>query len=220
MPAVSLNTPSGEIGGWRADPMGKSRGGVVVAHEIYGFNPNIRGLIDRLAAHGFSAIAPVFFDHFEPGLALGYDAQDTARGRELAMKVGFERALEDVAVAAEALRDRVEHVGVLGFSWGGTVAFLANTRLEMPAVVYYGSRTLPFLHEAPKAHLMLHFGAHDPLIDAEALQAHRNALPDAVIRVWNAGHGFNCDDRADYDEASAHHAFRHTRRFFRWVLGS
>ncbi|HET9048179.1 MAG TPA: dienelactone hydrolase family protein [Chiayiivirga sp.] len=215
-----MNTPSGEIGGWRADPDGAACGGVVVAHEIYGLNPNIRGLVDRLADNGFSAIAPAFFDHVESGLSLGYDAEDTARGREFAMKVGFERALEDVAVAADALRDRVERVGVLGFSWGGTVAFLANTRLGMPAVDYYGSRTVPFLREPQRAHLMLHFGAHDPLIDAEALQAHRDALPKAVIRVWNAGHGFNCEDRGDYDGESARTAFRHTRRFFRWVLGS
>lgn len=220
MAPTRLNTPTGVIGGWRADPHDAPRGGIVVVQEIFGVNRHIRSVVDRFAAHGFCAIAPAFFDHIEPGIELDYDAAGIRHGMALASRIDFDRAIQDVAAAAERLRDQVEHVGVVGYCWGGTVAFLANTRLSLPAVSYYGGRTVPFLRERPKAHLMMHFGSRDPHISAADVQAHRDALPRALIRVWDASHGFNCDQREDYDEAAAQGAFRLTRRFFRWVLGS
>lgn len=220
MPPVQLNTPTGPIGGWRADPHDQPRGGIVLVQEIFGVNRHIRSMVDRFAAHGFSVIAPAFFDHIERGIELEYDRSGITRGLKLAELVGFDRAIQDVETAANLLRDQVEHVGVLGYCWGGTVAFLANTRLGLPAVSYYGGRTVPFLQERPRAHLMMHFGAQDRHITPEDLQAHRDALPRALIRVWDAGHGFNCDQRADYDDVAAQGAFRLTRRFFRWTLGS
>src|SRR5690606_19428578 len=99
--------------------------------------------------------------------------------------------------------------------WGGTVAFLANTRLGMPAVSYYGGRTLPFLHEKPQAPLLLHFGERDPIIPPEHVDRHRQALPDAQIHVYPAGHGFNCDQRGDYDADSAALAEQRTLTFLR-----
>lgn len=221
MPPIKLNTPKGVIGGWYAEPHDQPRGGIVLVQEIFGVNSHIRSTVERFAAHGFSVVAPAFFDHVERGVELDYDDAGIARGRELVAEVGFDRALEDVEVAANLLRDRgVEHVGVVGFCWGGTVAFLSNTRLGLPAVSYYGGRTVPFLRERPKAHLMMHFGSRDPHISAEDVQAHRDALPRALIRVWDAGHGFNCEQRADFDEEASRGAFRLTRRFCRWVLGS
>lgn len=220
MPPVKLSTSTGLIGGWRADPHDQPRGGIVVVQEIFGVNHHIRSVVERFAAHGFSAIAPAFFDHFERGTELDYDETGIARGRELVDRLGFERALQDVEAAVDLLHDSVEHVGVVGYCWGGTVAFLANTRLGLPSVSYYGARTVPFLRERPRAHMMMHFGARDPLIPPADVEAHRDALPRALIRVWDAGHGFNCEARADYDEDAAQGAFRLTRRFFRWVLGS
>lgn len=220
MPPIKLSTATGLIGGWRADPHDQPRGGIVVVQEIFGVNRHIRSVVERFAAHGFSAVAPAFFDHIERGVELEYDRPGIQRGMALTSRIDFNRAVQDVAAAADLLRDSVEHVGVVGYCWGGTVAFLANTRLGLPAVSYYGSRTVKFLNERPRAHLMMHFGSKDPHISAEDVQAHRDALPRALIRVWDAGHGFNCDPREDYDEAAAQGAFRLTRRFFRWVLGS
>ena len=105
-------------------------------------------------------------------------------------------------------------VAVVGFCWGGSVAFLANTRMGIPAVSYYGGRTVPLLKERPKAPLMLHFGEDDPLIPPEDVAAHREALPSAEIHVWpGAGHGFNCDQRPDYVPAVAQQAMTRTLGF-------
>jgi carboxymethylenebutenolidase len=127
--------------------------------------------------------------------------------------LGFERALEDVAAAAEAIR-HCGRIGVVGFCWGGTVAFLAATRLGLPAVSYYGGRTVPFLKEKPRAPLLMHFGERDPIIPPEDVAKHRAALPSAEMHIYPAGHGFNCDERADFDQASSDLAWQRTLAFF------
>ena len=58
---------------------------------------------------------------------------------------------------------------------------------------------------------MFHY-AH--LISAYDVAKHRDALPDAEFHVWPAGHGFNCDQRADYNSAVAAEALQHTLKFF------
>jgi carboxymethylenebutenolidase len=209
---VSLDTPTGRIGGWRADPPIAARGALVVVQEIFGVNGHIRRVVERFAAHGFVALAPAFFDHFERGVELGYDEEGVARGRELVAQLGFERVLQDVHAAAEMLQ-LDGNVAVVGYCWGGTVAFLANTRLGLPAVSYYGGRTAPFVHEQLQAPMQFHFGERDPLIPPEHVAAVREHHPEATVHVYPAGHGFNCDERADHDPESAAAAMQHTLAF-------
>src|SRR5690606_17274571 len=89
---IALDTPSGKVGAWRADPLGAPRGGIVVVQEIFGVNAYVRAVADRYAAEGYVALAPAFFDLVERGVELGYDQAQFARGRELAQAVGLERA--------------------------------------------------------------------------------------------------------------------------------
>lgn len=218
MHPVKLDTPTGLISARRADPHDIPRGGIVVVQEIFGVNHHIRRVLDRFAAHGFVALAPCLFDHISPGIELEYNDEGIARGRELVAQLGLERALLDVEAAAKSLLDSVEKVGVVGYCWGGTLAFLANTRLGLPAVSYYGGRTVPFLRERSKAPLMMHFGEHDPLIPPQDVAAHREALPGAHLHVYDAGHGFNCDERADYNEEASMAALQRTLHFFEMTL--
>ena len=216
-----INLPTGGlhcIGGWRADPVGAPRGGIVVVQEIYGVNAHIRGVVEGYAQAGYVAVAPAMFDHVEAGVEFDYDDDGAQRGRALAAEVGFDRAVAAVASAAEAIGS-VGKVGVVGFCWGGTVAFLSDTRLGLPAVVYYGGRSVPFLGEHARAPLMFHFGEHDPIIPAEARAKHVAAQPQATFHVYPAGHGFNCDLRADYEPASAARAHERTLAFFAQHLG-
>lgn len=210
---ISLETHSGVISAWRADPAIPARGALVVVQEIFGVNSHIRAVVDKFAAHGYTAIAPALFDHFEKNVELGYDDEGVAYGKKLVDKLGFDRAVEGVQAAMEAAQD-VGEVGVVGFCWGGTVAYLACSRLGIPAVSYYGGRTVPFLGEKPAAPLLLHFGEHDPIIPPADIEKHQEALPDAEIHIWPAGHGFNCDQRADYNATVAVQALQRTLAFF------
>ena len=198
---------------WVERPAGPPRGGVVVVQEIFGVNAHIRAVAARFAAEGFLAVAPRLFDRVAAGTELGYDEAGVARGRELVAALGFDAALRDIRAAADWIASQGPRAGVVGFCWGGTAALLSATRLGLPAVSYYGGRSMAFLHEHPQAPLLLHYGARDPLIPPDHVDAQRAAFPDAEVHVHAAGHGFNCDQRADFDAAASGAAWSQTLRF-------
>ena len=202
------------IGAYLAKPAGPSRGGIVVVQEIFGVNAHVRSVADGFAALGYTAIAPAFFDHVETGVELGYDDDGFKRGRTLVGQISFDRAIEDVASAAESIK-AAGRIGVVGYCWGGTVALLAATRLALPAVSYYGARNVAFLDEKPRAPVQFHFGENDASIPPEAVQRHREAYPDMETFTYRAGHAFNRDvDPSHYDETSARLALDRTLAFF------
>lgn len=217
---IAFDTPAGGIGAWRSDPVAAPRGAVIVVQEIFGVNAHIRAVADRYAAEGYVALAPAFFDVVERGVELDYDADGTARGRELTGALGLERAVAIVEAAARLLQGEGLKVGVVGFCWGGTVALLADTRLGLPASSYYGARNVPFLGEPLRAPIQFHFGAQDPSIPAEAVAAHRQGQPVAEVFVYpGTGHAFNREaDPKVYDAASAQLAHRRTMQLFERAL--
>jgi carboxymethylenebutenolidase len=212
---LDLNTPHGPVRAWRDDPIGPSRGAVVVLQEIFGVNPHIRSVVERLASEGFAAVAPALFDPVEPGVELGYGEAEAQRGGDLRNRVGFDRAVDVVEAAADLLQSEGLRTGVVGFCWGGSVAFLANTRLGLPAVSYYGARSVPFLDEHARAPLMFHFGARDKSITPGDIELHRAKQPAAKIHVYEeADHAFNRDvDNSHYHAPSARLAWQRTLEF-------
>lgn len=213
--SINLNTSGMQcIGAYLAQPNGAPKGGIVVVQEIFGVNAHMRAVVDNFAVHGYTAIAPAFFDHVESGVELGYDSDGFARGRKLVGEISFERALEDVASAAQSIASAGK-IGVVGYCWGGTVALLAAIRLGLPAVSYYGGRNLQFLAETPKAAVQFHFGERDQSIPATTVQKHREMLPQMETFTYPADHAFNREvDPTHYDAASAKLALERTLAFF------
>lgn len=209
---IFLDTPRGRISAWKAEPADRPRAGLVVIQEIFGVNAHIRSVAESFAAEGYAVVAPAYFDPIEPGVELDYDDAGVAKGRELIAQLGLEAAVEITSAAADALD--VGKIGTVGYCWGGTVALLAALRLGLPSVSYYGARNAPFLSEKPKAPVMFHFGERDASIPPERVQQHREMMPQMETFIYPAGHGFNCDVRADYDAASAKLASERTLRFF------
>jgi carboxymethylenebutenolidase len=195
--------------------------------EIFGVNAHMRAVADGYARDGYLALAPAFFDPVERGVELGYDEDGFRRGRELIGELGMDRAVATVAAAEGLLRRELAEadgaqpgdgarVGAVGFCWGGTVALLANTRLGLPAVSYYGARNAAYLDEALRAPMMFHFGGHDASIKAADVALHREKQPGAEVFVYpDAGHAFNRDvDPKAYEPASARLAHRRTLELF------
>lgn len=201
------------IGAYLAEPVGKPKGGLVVIQEIFGLNEHMRAVTDRFAELGYTAIAPAFFDHLETGVELAYGRGGAAKGKKLAGELGLERALKDVASAAEAISSAGK-IGSIGYCWGGTVALLAALRLGLPSVSYYGARNVPFLHENPKAPVMFHFGEKDQHITPDMVAQHRELMPQMAVFTYPADHAFNRDVGAQYDKASAQLAMDRTMTFF------
>lgn len=210
---IEISTPHGPVAGWKVEGAGKPRGAIVVVQEIFGVNAHIRDVAETFARAGYSTLAPAFFDVVERGVELDYDATGVGKGRELITQLGLDKALDIAAAAARALQD-AGPVGTVGYCWGGTVALLAALRLGLPSVSYYGARNVPFLSETPKAPVMFHFGERDSSIPQEMVEQHRERLPAMATWTYPAGHGFNCDARADFDAASAALALSRTLAFF------
>lgn len=213
---IAIDTPHGLVDGWLAEPQGAPRGAVVVLQEIFGVNEHMRAVTERFAAHGFRALAPALFDPVQRDVELGYDEAGFARGRALAGELGFDRAVAVVGAAARRLQADGMRVGAVGYCWGGSVAFLANTRLGLPAVSYYGARTMPVLEEPLRAPMLFHFGGLDESTPPGDIDAHRAAHPEAEVHVYPAaGHAFDRDvDPRHYHAESAQLALRRTLAFF------
>jgi carboxymethylenebutenolidase len=213
---INLNTAGTHcIGAYLAKAAGQPKGGIVVVQEIFGVTPHIRDVTDRFAAAGYTAIAPAFFDYAENDVELAYDRSGIDRGKDLAMEVGLDRAVEAVASAEDSIKSAGK-TGVVGFCWGGTVALLSAQRLGLPAVSYYGARNTGFLEQPLKAPVIFHFGATDHSIPAAARQKHREAWPDAPVYEYeHCGHAFNRDvDKNAYNAAAAKLAWQRTLDFF------
>jgi carboxymethylenebutenolidase len=210
-----LATPHGPVRTWNApaEPTSTQRPAVVLVQEIFGVNEHIRQVAERFAAAGHDVVAPSVCDPVEAAVELDYDDAGIARGRQLVAALGFDRAVDIVSAAAKRLGVDRRPVAVVGFCWGGTIALLANTRLGCPAVSYYGGRSVPFLDERLRAPMLLHFGERDPIIPPEHVALHRDKLAGARIHVYDAGHGFNCDRRGDFQPHSAALAFARSLAF-------
>ncbi len=218
-----IQTGAGPVDAWRADPPDHAAalGGIVVLQEIFGVNEHIRSVVEGYAASGYVALAPALFDPVARNVELGYDEAGFARGRELVGELGAERAVDTTRAAAESLRREGLKVAVIGFCWGGSMALLANTRLGLPAVAYYGARSQPYLGEALRAPMLFHFGAEDQSTPPDYIQAHRDAWADAQVHLYpGAGHAFNRDvDPRHFHPESAALARRRTLDFLETALG-
>ena len=208
------------LGAYRADPAKPARGGVVVLQEIFGVNGHIRDVCDRFAREGYAAIAPALYDRSSlEDAELDYTGDDVARGRELREEFSWDDTMKDVDAAADVLKGGGLKVGTVGYCWGGTMAYLSAARLDIAAaVVYYGGQIMPYIDEKERCPLLMHFGETDhsiPLSDVEAIQ---KAHADAVVHVYPAGHGFNCDRRGSYDEAASKLAYERTLSFLQNAL--
>jgi carboxymethylenebutenolidase len=208
------------LSAYRADPAAAPRGALVVAQEIFGVNGHIRGVCDGFAGDGYVAIAPALFDRHERGVDIGYTPPDIAKGRELKGRAQRDSALQDIAAARDAVAGAGK-VGVIGYCWGGFVAWMAASRLPgfACAVPYYGGGMLDAIGEEPRCPVMAHFGERDTIIPVAGVRELMAAHPEAQVFIYAADHGFNCDARASFDAAAAKLARERTLEFLRQHIG-
>jgi carboxymethylenebutenolidase len=219
---VRLKAEDGhQLDAYRASPNRAPRGGMVIIQEIFGVNSHIKHVTDGFAADGFVAVAPALFDRVERGVSMGYQPADIDAGRTLRAKAGWDTMVMDVRAAVEALRTERLKVGVVGYCMGGSLAWLAATRIPgvAAAVGYYGGAVADFAQEAPRCPVLLHFGETDQSIPHEHWDRIRGVHPTIPMHIYPAGHGFNCDERASYHEPSARLARQRTVDFLRQHVG-
>ena len=209
------------FGAYRAEAHGAARGGIVVLQEIFGVNSHIRSVCDGFAADGFTCIAPALYDRSShKNCELDYEAGNRAIGRALREEFSWDDTVKDVEAAVAVLAGEGLGVAAVGYCWGGSIAFMAGVRLDVrAAVVYYGGQITPYKDEKARCPLLMHFGERDEGIPLSYVEQIKAAQPEATVHIYDAGHGFNCDRRASFDEASATLARRRTIEFLNTHVG-
>ena len=203
-----------EFNAWLAAPAGKPRGAVLVIQEIFGVNAHIRAVTDSYAAEGYVAIAPALFDRVRKGIELGYTPDTMKEGFGYVQQLQPEKTLLDLA-ACIAVVKHAGRVGVVGFCWGGKMAYVSACELPVACgVAYYGGGIAKELSRTPKCPMLYHFGGKDAHIPASDVEQIRAADSRGTFYIYpEADHGFNCDMRASFNAAAAQLARQRTLAF-------
>jgi len=203
--------------------------GVVVVHEWWGLNDQIKGVADRTAEDGYVAIAP--------DLYRGKLGTDAGIAHELMRGLNENYALDVVAAAIDWLRTNEAQtarrpgaqrmpVAALGFCMGGRIALASALKQAdiQSAVMFYGSVETQKNALAPlKVPLLGIFGNEDHGIPLDQIKAFDAALKEsgkqATVLVYpGVGHAFFNEDRPGYDKEVAHDAWERTRMFLKETL--
>lgn len=205
---------------YRAAPTGKIRGALIVVQEIFGVNSHIRSVTDGYAADGYLSIAPAFYDRAQRNYETGYSQDEIQAGIAVMQKLDWNNTMQDVQATLDALKSSGK-VAIVGYCWGGTVAWLAAARLSglSCAIPYYGGGIPGFMDEKPKCPVMFQFGEQDQNPSLEQAKKIAAAHPTAISNFYAAGHGFNCDQRASFDAAASKLARTRTLEFLAKHIG-
>ena len=145
-----------------ANPQGRPRAAVIIVQEIFGLTAWIKRVADSYAAEGYLAIAPSLYDRIHRDLVLGYSPAEVERARGYRQEIPLSKALLDIAACAAVVR-HAGRVAVIGFCWGGAIAWAAGSATPVAATVcYYGARILETSPKVPSCPTLLHFGDRDP----------------------------------------------------------
>ena len=209
---IELTAADGNtLSAYRADPSDTPKGAVVVLQEVFGIDPHIKKVTENFAAQGYVAIAPALFDRVKKNVELGYDEAGLAAGLDLKNQVETTDAIADIQAAVDSVKDTGK-VAVVGYCWGGYLAYLAANKVNglACAIGYYGGGITELTQEKRKIPTLVHFSEEDPLIPFEDVVQFRAYRPDVSAFSYPAGHGFNCAERSSYNEEAATKALERT----------
>jgi carboxymethylenebutenolidase len=189
--------------------------GLVVIQEIFGVNHHMRDMADRFGAAGYAVVAPAVYDRVQKGFEVGYTPEDIAKGRDVRMKLDDKQLMLDVEAAAAHLAGK--KIGIVGYCFGGTVAWWGATRSKSfaGASCWYGGGIAGTKDERPNCPVQMHFGETDasiPMTDVDAIRAAQPKVDSYVYK--GAGHGFGCDERGSYSKPDYELAQSRTLEFF------
>jgi carboxymethylenebutenolidase len=185
-----------ELDAYVARPAGKPQGGVVVAQEMYGVNAYLRAVCDFYSGHGYLAIAPALYDRQRHGMTFAYDREGHDAAQRTYKAWPWDAALIDLEAGRDAVAEAGK-VGLVGFCWGGSLAWLGACRSAYAgAVAYYGSAMPDFAGETPQCPVIAHIGDRDTTLPPERVERFRAVQAGVPVHLYpGAQHGFDNENR-------------------------
>lgn len=219
-----LSTVDGTFSVYIEWPARTPAAAVVVLHEVFGVNKDMRESCRELAEQGFIALAPELFWRQERGLDLNHWSEaEWKKGLAFYEVYDFAQGVHDVEAVLEMARSLPESngkAGVMGFCLGGLMTFLTAARSEVDAAAtYYGGGTQNYLDDAKnvRSPMIMHLGTDDEFISPDAQAKIKSALIDSdnvVIYMYQGcRHAFARHTGTHYDEAAAKLANTRTYEF-------
>ena len=215
---ITFDCPGGEpAAGYLAKADG-ARVGVVVIQEWWGLNDQIKGVADRFAAAGFSALSPDLYK--------GRVTGDPDEANHMMTGLDWVGATEqDVRGALRYLRRNCEKTAVMGFCMGGALTIIAAAKVPEcdAAVCYYG---IPPADAADPAQIKIplqgHFATEDDWCTPDAVKDLEERLKAGGVRYdlysYEAAHAFFNETVDPYDAAAAARSWDRTLGFLRKAL--
>jgi carboxymethylenebutenolidase len=221
---VQYDSKAGPVFAYLARPMKAGKyPGIVLIHENRGLDDHIRDVARRFTKEGYVTLTPDFLSRHGGTMKANPKGTGLPNIRELAPR---EAIVEDTQAGISYLRIlpdvRRDRIGVIGFCWGGGMAFVTATQLRdlKAAVVYYGPSPDPVdLVKNIQAPVMAHYGEKDAGInkgipDTEAAMKKYNKTYDYKI-YSGAQHAFNNDGDKRYDAQASKEAWERTLAFLK-----
>ena len=218
---IRVPVSGGEMSAYMAVPKKGKGAGVVVLQEIFGVNESMRKVCDFLASRQFTAILPDLFWRAEPGVELKESEAD--RGRALRGKMNDDQVTDDIASTIDFLRKHPAcnaGVGVVGYCYGGFLAYLTAVRHKPDAAVgYYGVGIEQRLDLAKNLScpLLLHYAELDqfasPAVAAKVRETYKGDPRVTVYEYPKVGHAFARPGGSHFDPKAADLADMRTLSF-------
>ncbi len=211
---ITIEGRDGTFDAYIARPNASPAPAVVVLHEVFGVNADIRKTCDELAEQDFLAVAPDLFWRQEPGVDLSVTSEpDWQHGLRLYQaydRGAGARDVKDTADVVAKLPECIGKVAVLGYCLGGLMTFLTAVRYGVDAaVVYHGGDTEKYLCEIDglDAPMLMHLAEEDEFISKSAQAEIKTALagkPNATVYSYpGQHHAFARHNGAHYNAAAA-----------------
>ena len=226
---IAIQGRAGAFGAYISRPKNLPAPAVVVLHEVFGVNADIRKTCDELADQGFIAVAPDLFWRQEPGVDLSVTSEpDWQHGLRLYQAYDRDagaRDVKDTANVVAKLPGFGGKVAVMGFCLGGLMTFLTAVRYAVDAAVaYHDGDTEKYLGEVNglNAPLLMHLAEEDEFISKSAQAEIKKALagkPKATVYSYpGQHHALARHNGAHYDAAAAALANGRTSEFLHQQL--
>ncbi|MDB4279250.1 dienelactone hydrolase family protein [Paraglaciecola sp.] len=180
--------------------IGEAKGAIVLIQEIFGITKQLRELADQYSALGYDSIVPALFARVSNDIELEYS--QAAKGLELVSKIKQESILYDIHAAITALDHK--QVSVIGFCWGGGLAYLAASELNLHSgAAFYPTRLLSYLPKKPKCAFQFHFAENDTHSPADVIQQMQQSAPDCKVFIYpQVDHAFANHHKSSFDQDS------------------
>lgn len=207
---VRLTAADGfQLDAWLATPAGQPKGAIVIAQEMYGVTDYLKQVTAFYAGEGYLTITPALYDRRARGTVLAYNEADRDRVHELYKSMDWELSLVDLEAGRRFVAP-AGRVAMIGFCWGGSLAWMAACRQDyQAAVAYYGSAMPDYADETPRCPVIAHVGDEDTSFPPDRVAAFRAAQPGVPVYTYaDTPHGFDNDTRPARYRPAAHRLAR------------